>query len=508
MSSVKRVLRELRELDDFHYVPPFRGRALHVLRRDQLFEELQIDFTELEARKEVEYQKLERVIRYAQTHRCRQLEVLDYFGDPSSEKCGTCDNCVASGTPQTNKQTLDTTAISEEGLQVIQKALAGVARTHGRYGKQIVAQMLFGSKSAKMTRYRLDQLSTYGLLKRIALGDISTLLDVLIGNRLLEQSDIDRFRPVINLTTGGHDVMRGTTSLPADFVIPRSLLVKIQTGSPPEQLEEAAIPTGPPADRAVLERLRAWRREVADEKGWPAYRILTNATAEQLAREKPTTLEELLSVNGIGEAKIRDYGETLLELLVSSDAVEQDEEADSQESDEASVEPAVARVDPPEASFETAPSISNDWDDDEPEVPADLQPVSEEPPKRIQRIDTVEPVEHVEPAALDDPATKPSHFWTWRLLQSGFSPSECAAIRGLTSETVLDHAVRAANQGLDVNAGWFLDGPTILEIERVVGNSPAERIRPLLGKLPATVGYEQVQLFLKCRANRQNQQNT
>jgi ATP-dependent DNA helicase RecQ len=92
-AAIGRALKELSKLRDFDYVPPFRGRAVHMLRRDLPFGKLEIDFKALQERKEAEYEKLDRVVRYAYTHRCRQAEILDYFGDPSAGECEVCDNC-------------------------------------------------------------------------------------------------------------------------------------------------------------------------------------------------------------------------------------------------------------------------------------------------------------------------------------------------------------------------------------------------------------------------------
>ena len=86
-------LRELNELEAFTYVPPFRGRAIRMIRRDVPFDELDIDFAALEARKAAEYEKLNRVIRFALSGACRQREILRYFGEEEPRRCGHCDNC-------------------------------------------------------------------------------------------------------------------------------------------------------------------------------------------------------------------------------------------------------------------------------------------------------------------------------------------------------------------------------------------------------------------------------
>ncbi|MCH7728766.1 MAG: RecQ family ATP-dependent DNA helicase, partial [Planctomycetes bacterium] len=105
--GITRALRELNKLEAFDYVPPFRGRAIHMLRRDVAFDELDIDFDELERRRNSEYEKLERVVRYARTRQCRQWMILDYFGDPQKSQCHTCDNCQSGDTSDQNAVTID-----------------------------------------------------------------------------------------------------------------------------------------------------------------------------------------------------------------------------------------------------------------------------------------------------------------------------------------------------------------------------------------------------------------
>ncbi len=104
------------------------------------------------------------------------------------------------------------------------------------------------------------------------------------------------------------------------------------------------------------------------------------------------------------------------------------------------------------------------------------------------------------PAELADRETGelPGHYWTWRLLAAGFTPEECMAIRGCERDVVLDHALRAADSGWAVEAGWLLSGEALTRLEEVIGPDEPDRIRPLLTRLPG-LRYEEVQLFLKCR---------
>ncbi|HZN35889.1 MAG TPA: ATP-dependent DNA helicase RecQ, partial [Pirellulaceae bacterium] len=182
-AAISQALKELSKLQAFDYVPPFRGRAVHMLIKDKEFDDLGIDFDEQQRHKADEYAKLDRMIAYAEAHSCRQLEILDYFGDPNREACGSCDNCLvraknqaggaspASGrrqlpddseSPGPRHREADASR-SPAVVEAVRIVLSGAARLKGRYGKQMLAKMLVGSQAKEVTKFRLNQLSTFGL---------------------------------------------------------------------------------------------------------------------------------------------------------------------------------------------------------------------------------------------------------------------------------------------------------------------------------------------------------
>ena len=211
--SLNRGLRELNKAQTFAYVPPFRGRAVRMIRRDVEFSELNIDLTELKARRKANFEKLDRVVQFATTPRCRQQEILLYFGDESTKTCGNCDNCNA------GRSQVSSAAWIHKAVLI---ALSGVARSRGRFGKSLVSQMLCGSNSAKIRKWNLDELSTFGLLSHLSQSDVSQLLESLASVGLLLQSEKNRFRPTLSISDEGNDVMRGKRLVPP-VPIPKSI---------------------------------------------------------------------------------------------------------------------------------------------------------------------------------------------------------------------------------------------------------------------------------------------
>ena len=242
--AVARAVRELRKLDPFDYVPPFRGRAVHVMNRERPFSGLNIDFETLEKRKANEFEKLERVIRYATTHRCRQQEILDYFGDNTAQRCAICDNCGC--TPVMRPPTPASADDDEKLLQCVRIALSGVARAQGRVGKTVVAKMLCGSRCQQISKLHLDKLSTFGLLSQLRQTETTALLDALIQQKLVQQQERQRLRPVVKLTETGKRVMTGQQRLERPLRLGAQLLGRLRG----LRLPTGATVTTPPTPAA------------------------------------------------------------------------------------------------------------------------------------------------------------------------------------------------------------------------------------------------------------------
>jgi ATP-dependent DNA helicase RecQ len=524
-TSLATALRELNSLDVFTYIPPFRGRAIRMLRRDESFDQLEIDFEELDRLKAAEIEKLNRVIRFALSTHCRQQEILRYFGDPNKGSCGHCDNCDRQGHHVAAASAAAPTpaGMHEKVRTTLRMILSGVARTQARFrcGKTLIAQMLCGSGSARMEKLGMTRLSTFGLLKNLKQPDVVMLIDSLVATGHLEQIDLEPNRPVLQLTDLGTELMKGTDQSPIDVPIPAELLAEL-TGERPDPKQPAAKKPAaapiepeelPPADSGLLVALRRWCGQTAAQSGVPPHYILTKATLEELARRRPDTAEALLQVKGIGPGKLARYGDELLALLTGREI----------ESPEGSGDVAVPADPVPEEPAEAYPSDFHDYDPtyDEPfsfepdpfdEVPPELPdderapgdshpaaPTLEEARPAARPPETTTPAVSSPPPASPTPVVRPTHYWTWRLFSMGFTAEECQSIRGVPRDVILDHLLRAADEGLSVQAAWCLAPHLLTALESLVDSAHPAQIRPLLDKLPAGTRYEEVELYLKTR---------
>jgi len=484
--DLSRHLRELSSLASFDYVPPFRGRAVHLREIGRPFDDLEIDFETLDRRKAAEYDRIENILRFARSHRCRQAEILTYFGEPQPAACGHCDNCQATvgDGPRGRQQ-----SIAGPVLDAVRIVLSGVARVGQRRagcGKQLLAQMLCGSTAQGVVRNRLDKLSTFGLLSHLKQPEVVLLIEALLISGLLEQNEIEPFRPVVQLTARGAEVMSGRGAASLNLPLPDDLWAKL-SGSPRVARPESQSAVDDVLDGDLLARLRAWRQATCKAQNVAAYLVLSNAALEELARARPRSAEALLAIKGIGPSKVRQYGAALLAILSDT------ETRQPSSADKPSAGADVPRTDVPPAESQRVDEEQSVEDD---QTVEDVQRVFDE-----QRIaDAPSPSEPTGAAgAVRREGDRPSHYWTWRLLAGGFTPDECATIRGLSPDVVLDHALRAADAGWSIDAAWFLSPELIARIERVLGPVAPTRIRPLLEKLPRGTRYEEVQLVLKSR---------
>ena len=241
--TVSNHIRELTKLEPISYVPSFRGKAIHMRCRDKGFRELDIDFAELDRRKKAELDKLQSVIRLAQTRRCRQLEILEYFGDSDRRRCGSCDNCAKKPKPNRGNAKFADPAAT---LYAAQVALSGIARTHGRIGKTLIAQMLKGSTQKKLKGLGLNRLSTFGLLKVLRTDDIVELIEFLIDNGYADQVETTKFRPVVRIGEEGKTLMQG--ELDIDLTDRMSTKLIDQIGKKLKGKEPHLLPTRGDAD--------------------------------------------------------------------------------------------------------------------------------------------------------------------------------------------------------------------------------------------------------------------
>jgi len=238
------------------------------------------------------FNKLDAMVRFANSENCRHQTVAAYFDD-RIEHCGTkCDNCTA---PESEK--VDITTASR-------KLLSAILRTEQNFGLHYVIDVLKGSKEQRVLQNGHDTLSVYGIGEEYTKNQWLT-----IGDKLLELGAvaIGEFK-VYKLTEFGVEIIKGAHSI--DLKKERLTVQKAEVKKKVSYFDDY--------DVELYDRLRTLRTQIATQKGIPPYIVFSDKTLKDLSSKVPQNKEEMLEVHGIGEVKFERYGEDFLELLQDS----------------------------------------------------------------------------------------------------------------------------------------------------------------------------------------------
>ena len=265
-------------------------------------------------------QLLRQMVAYCDTARCRHAFILDYFGEAvKGDVCGGCDRCGPRKLPD---------PLSETQWLILQKTLSCVGRMKGEHALARVVEVLLGAKTRYIADHGLDGLSTYGLLPEADPEELALLLKALVRAGCATLSDDGE--DVIALTAKGVRVARKeersftllwprrTHAVPLSFAQrfaeERKAAARREAtgGRVAPRLSPAAMR---PEDLALASELRTWRKNVASERGVPAFRIMTNKTLDAIVAERPRTHAALSHIYGIYQQVRDDYGEEILEIV-------------------------------------------------------------------------------------------------------------------------------------------------------------------------------------------------
>lgn len=244
--------------------------------------------------KRILHNKLETMLALCEQRHCRRQSILAYFDEPLKEPCGNCDTCL--NPPE-----------SWDATEAARKALSCVHRTGQRFGVNYVIDVLLGKDNARIKQFEHDSISTYGIGKGhheqewrslfrqlIALGYIATDIEGHGAVKLVEQS-----RPLL----------RGEI----DLVLRKPQLDKNSTKKKGKRKTSLRG-----VDEPLFELLREHRLELANEYGVPPYIIFHDSTLEEMANTRPDNLEVMRYISGVGEHKLDKYGDSFLNIILSS----------------------------------------------------------------------------------------------------------------------------------------------------------------------------------------------
>jgi len=235
------------------------------------------------------FNKLESMVRFANSEGCRHQSIAAYFDDRIEVCDNKCDNCTA---PESQKVDITTPA---------RKLLSTILRTQQKFGLLYVVDVLRGSKEQRVLQNGHDNLSVYGIGEEYTKNQWLT-----IGDKLLELGavTIGEFK-VYTLTEFGVEVLKG-----AHTITLKKERLSVQKATPKKR-----VTYFDDYDVEMYDKLRELRTQIATQKGIPPYIVFSDKTLKDLSSKQPQTKEEMLAIHGIGEVKYDRYGEAFLEVL-------------------------------------------------------------------------------------------------------------------------------------------------------------------------------------------------
>jgi ATP-dependent DNA helicase RecQ len=259
-----------------------------VVRLRQMADESAAD----EQHKRHERQKLDALLGWCEVTGCRRRPLLEYFGDSPQGDCGNCDNCLSP--PAT-----------WDGTEASRKLLSAVYRSGQRFGAAHVVDVLLGNRTDKVLQHRHEALRVFGIGTDLRAPAWRTIVRQLVVQGYL-RVDPERFGALV-LTDQSRPLLRGEATL----------RLRLDATEKVAKQKKAAVERQPvaAADRDLWQALRACRQQLAAEHNVPPYVIFHDTTLLQMIEQRPDDADQLLGINGVGQAKLARYGERFLRVI-------------------------------------------------------------------------------------------------------------------------------------------------------------------------------------------------
>lgn len=227
-------------------------------------------------------ERLKQMTYYCTSTGCLRKHILGYFGEKSGDHCGNCSGCAAG-------------SALVDGTVWAQQALSCVVRCGQSCTSETIVEVLHGEMTESVAKSGYEQLSTFGLMRDMSVWDIRRVLDALLLQGYLKQTDSS----ILKITPEARAILLGGKKF--------ELRVPV---APQEKQKAAAAP-----DMELFQRLKQLRSKLASRSGVPAYVVFTDATLTEMCAEKPRTEQQLMKISGVGEKKAEKYGKAFLKAI-------------------------------------------------------------------------------------------------------------------------------------------------------------------------------------------------
>jgi len=232
-------------------------------------------------RQQGERERLNALAAFVEAPTCRRAILLRHFGEDPPAACGNCDNCLEP------PATIDAS-------EVARKLLSTAFRTEMRFGVAHLAAVMAGDDNEKVRGFGHHRLSVFGIASAEEVALARPVARALIARDALRADAYGG----LSFGPGAKPILKGEESLTIALPPPRKRGSRRRKGDGP-------------AD-PLFEALRARRRQLAAEAGLPPYVVFHDSTLRGIAEAKPASLAELARIEGVGETKLKRYGEAML----------------------------------------------------------------------------------------------------------------------------------------------------------------------------------------------------
>ena len=258
-------------------------------KADEVQKRIQIDDLPFSEYKSLNYKKLEEMYGFCISSRCRHQIIANYFDD-EIEKCETlCDNCTKGEVKQID--------ISMD----VMKFLSAVLRADQKFGQNHIIDILRGSKNQKVKQFGHENLTVYGIGSSLSKNEWSAICDRLFDLKALFIGD----HKVLKVDSYGSEILKKKIEVFIDED-KLGILEKIE-----QEDQDLSV------DEKIYEEFKSLRTQIANEQNVPAYVIFGDKTLLDLSRKLPQNNDEMLEIHGIGEQKIKKYGNEFIHLAQS-----------------------------------------------------------------------------------------------------------------------------------------------------------------------------------------------
>ncbi len=304
--QVKRVLRAFDE-DLISWTPPFGGRNIKVISDAT---KLEIDFSEVSKKAELDFAKLDKVLDYINSKMCRQDFMIKYFGQLKENfRCQTCDICTSH-----KKSGKELRQATDKEAKILRTVLKAADEHNGYIGKVKLAQVLCGSKSKQIIDASLNYSNYYNALEYLEQTEIIEIIDSLTSAGYLNRSS-GKY-PTIILTTKGKNVLNaGNITVELGAIAPPTAKQVEASGplfknisTPPKNISKKD-------PEKLYQELRNLRNQIAEKFAIQPYMVFNNLTLQELAEKQPANITEFKEIKGVGDLKAKQFAELFLAAI-------------------------------------------------------------------------------------------------------------------------------------------------------------------------------------------------